>query len=86
MCCSFGCDDLEGAYILPPVKYADGSYYLKLGHSGNIFEEVFETGEQMSDWYNNGKGDEKAVEQLSCFIKKIVEGKKTNMHVALILR
>ena len=56
---------------------------MKLGHSGNIFEEVFETGEQMSDWYNNGNGDEKAVEQLARFTKKIVKGKKTKMQLIL---
>ena len=30
---------LDGTYILPPIKYPDGKYYLKLGHH-DLFEET----------------------------------------------
>jgi sarcosine oxidase/L-pipecolate oxidase len=41
---------LDGTYILPPMLYPDGKYYLKLGHH-NAFERIVHTPEQMKSWY-----------------------------------
>ena len=41
---------LDGTYILPPILYPDGKYYLKLGHH-NAFEQIVHTPEQMESWY-----------------------------------
>ncbi len=40
---------LDGTYILPPVRYPDGKYYLKLGHGDN-FERLVHT-YQVTDRY-----------------------------------
>ena len=41
---------LDGTYILPPILYPDGKYYLKLGHHDK-FEENLTTSEAIKDWY-----------------------------------
>jgi len=58
---------LDGTYILPPMLYPDGKYYLKLGHH-NAFERILHTPEQMESWYIDGKGDPEAVDNLASFI------------------
>lgn len=42
---------LDGTYILPPILYPDGKYYLKLGHHDK-FEENLTTSEAIKDWYD----------------------------------
>ncbi|XP_077989363.1 N-methyl-L-tryptophan oxidase-like [Glandiceps talaboti] len=37
-------------YILPPIKYPNGKYYLKVGH-GNDFERELHTAAEVADWY-----------------------------------
>ena len=47
--------ELDGTYILPPILYPDGKYYLKLGHH-DAFEKIFNTPEEIEAWYQNGEG------------------------------
>ena len=42
---------LDGTYILPPILYPDGKYYLKLGHHDK-YEETLTTSEAIKDWYD----------------------------------
>ena len=42
---------LDGTYILPPILYPDGKYYLKLGHHDK-FEDILTTSEAIKDWYD----------------------------------
>ena len=58
---------LDGTYILPPIQYPDGKYYLKLGHH-DMFEGIVTTSEAMKNWYEDGKGNTEAVNELSAFI------------------
>ena len=58
---------LDGTYILPPIQYPDGKYYLKLGHH-DMFENIVTTSEAMKNWYEDGKGNTEAVNELSAFI------------------
>ena len=60
---------LQGTYILPPILYPDGKYYLKLGHH-NYFESIVTNREEMQKWYEKGTGNEEAVETLANFIIK----------------
>ena len=66
---------LDGTYILPPILYPDGHYYLKLGHH-NLFEGEVYTLEELTAWYRDGKGDPEAVAQLSSFMVSFVPGLK----------
>ena len=59
---------LDGTYILPPILYPDGKYYLKLGHHDH-FEAVVDDPETVENWYRTGNGDPEAVEVLADFIK-----------------
>jgi len=59
---------LDGTYILPPIRYPDGRFYLKLGHHDN-FEKRIETAEEMLEWYRTEEGDKEAVSELSKFLK-----------------
>ncbi|XP_042912375.1 uncharacterized protein [Parasteatoda tepidariorum] len=43
---------LYGAYILPPIKYPDGKYYLKIGHKGSIVNSELKNLKEIKNWYN----------------------------------
>jgi len=68
---SYHSEKLDGTYILPPVLYPDGQYYLKLGHHDK-FEGVLSTAEEVEEWYRAGTGDKEAVEELERFIMDFV--------------
>ena len=64
---------LDGTYILPPVKYPDGKYYLKLGHH-DMFERQFgDDPEEIREWYREGTGDKEAVEELTGFLENFIK-------------
>ena len=67
LCTDYDFKKLDGTYILPPILYPDGKYYLKLGH-GDHFEIIIQNLEQMKNWYKNGHGVPEAVETLASFI------------------
>ena len=67
ICTDYQFKKLDGTYILPPILYPDGKYYLKLGH-GDHFEIIINNPEQMKEWYQNGSGDSEAVQTLASFI------------------
>ena len=52
-------DETEGIYIVPPVKYPDGHYYLKIG-ANSPFDIYFESLEQIQDWFSSGNGEKNA--------------------------
>jgi len=41
-----------GSYILPPCRYPDGKFYLKIGTSLDV-EDVLETTAEVADWYRS---------------------------------
>lgn len=48
--------DLEGIYLIQPVKYPDGRFYLKMG--SNLPEDIFfDDLAQVQDWFRSGKSD-----------------------------
>ncbi|XP_077999505.1 uncharacterized protein LOC144452309 [Glandiceps talaboti] len=55
-------DNRIDAYILPPIKYPDGKYYLKIGH-GADFERELHTAAEVADWYKT-EGDKSACQPL----------------------
>jgi len=63
---------LDGTYILPPIRYPDGKFYLKLGHHDN-FERNIETAEEMLEWYKSEEGDTEAVSELADFLKSFIK-------------
>ncbi|GFT31241.1 monomeric sarcosine oxidase [Nephila pilipes] len=71
-----GCKTDLGAYILPPVKYPDGNYYMKIGGSFD-----YETGEELKTlddlrkWYLSD-GDERMTDILVNFINELIPGLK----------
>merc|ERR1712142_1158272 len=66
---------LDGTYILPPIKYPDGRFYLKLGHH-DAFEGAIETVDDLLDWYRDGVGDREAVNELAAFLQKFIRNLK----------
>ena len=67
ICTDYTFKKLDGTYILPPILYPDGKYYLKLGH-GDHFEIIMKDSEHMKSWYQNETGDPEAVKALASFI------------------
>ena len=70
-CTDYPFGKLDGTYILPPILYPDGKYYLKLGH-GDHFEQIVTDEKFMEKWYTDGKGDPEAVDALTEFIQTFV--------------
>ena len=61
---------VDGAYILPPIKYPDGNYYLKLGHYNQFETNLKGDMETITKWYKQGTGVPDAVRHLSDFVIK----------------
>jgi sarcosine oxidase len=51
--------DAEGVYMIPPVKYPDGNYYLKIG-CNSPYDLYFDSLEQIQDWFRHGKTEKYA--------------------------
>jgi sarcosine oxidase len=47
---------LADLYILPPIRYPDGRFYLKMG-ANTILDQFIETAGQINDWYRAGSSD-----------------------------
>ncbi|XP_068243462.1 N-methyl-L-tryptophan oxidase-like isoform X2 [Palaemon carinicauda] len=71
----FSFDTLDGAYIIPPIQYPDGNWYLKLGHA-RAYEDKKQTLEEVSDWFKQRTGIPECVEKLSQYICHIIPGLK----------
>ncbi|GFR12713.1 DAO domain-containing protein, partial [Trichonephila clavata] len=65
----------KGAYILPPIKYPDGHWYLKIGYLGQLDESELNTLEESRRWYNSD-GDPQVTRHYSRFLIDILPGKK----------
>lgn len=52
-------DETEGIYIIQPVKYPDGNYYLKIG-CNSPYDIYFESLEQIQNWFSKGNGEKYA--------------------------
>ena len=67
---------IDGTYILPPIHYPDGRFYLKLGHFSlgqDKYEGVITTGQEMLEWYRVGEGDNTAVQDLASFLQSLIK-------------
>ncbi|GFY59234.1 peroxisomal sarcosine oxidase [Trichonephila inaurata madagascariensis] len=66
-------DDLTmaGYYILPPVKYPNGGYYLKIGRLGLFVDCQNPTLAEITEWFNC-TGDPKQIQELSRDLKKML--------------
>ena len=60
-------DSIDGTYILPPIRYPDGNWYLKIGHSQNFEEKIEHDEEALKSWYNSG-GFKEATSSLAKFL------------------
>jgi len=69
-----GQSQLDFCYILPPILYPDGKYYLKIGHGG-AFEDPLHSFDQVQSWYH-GNGSTEAVNKLLSLVSEIVPGIK----------
>nr|XP_022334959.1 uncharacterized protein LOC111131632 [Crassostrea virginica] len=60
-------------YMLPPIRYPDGKYYIKLGH--DPVPRLFHTGPQMKQWFVQGP-DPQLTRQMANMITSVVKGVK----------
>ncbi|XP_035230948.1 uncharacterized protein LOC118202848 isoform X2 [Stegodyphus dumicola] len=61
-----------GAYILPPIRYPDGNYYLKIGHMDMVNCDI-KTLPEVKHWYLS-KGDERVIEMYSKLLIEMLPG------------
>jgi len=67
MVTNYQSDCIDGTYILPPIRYPDGNWYVKIGHS-KCFEDTVEHEEDaMRSWYKSG-GFKEAAASLNTFL------------------
>ncbi|XP_070556241.1 monomeric sarcosine oxidase-like [Ptychodera flava] len=71
-CLDYTKGELSGCYLLPPIKYPDGKYYLKVGHRKE-YERELRTPEEVSDWYKT-EGDKNAFKPLLDCLFQFVRG------------
>jgi glycine/D-amino acid oxidase-like deaminating enzyme len=64
-------DASVGIYMLPPIRYPDGRYYLKIG--GDVADIVLETEEQVGAWFRTS-GDATEREHLVRNMRELVPG------------
>lgn len=63
-------DEVEGIYLIPPVKYPDGNFYLKMG-ANSPDDLFFDHLAQIQEWFRNGNA-EKYAPTLCKAIKKLL--------------
>ncbi|XP_064106398.1 monomeric sarcosine oxidase-like [Macrobrachium nipponense] len=68
-------ENLDGAYGLPPIKYPDGHWYLKIGHNRQ-YENKISTQSEISEWYAHTRGHPEGVPKLGEFLKSLLPGLK----------
>ncbi|XP_052081757.1 N-methyl-L-tryptophan oxidase-like isoform X2 [Mytilus californianus] len=59
-------------YMLPPIKYPDGKYYIKLGHLQHATTKRFTSSCEVKEWYCSG-GDTKLVNDTVDLFKSVVQ-------------
>lgn len=62
---------MGGYYILPPIKYPNGGYYLKIGRLGLLLDCLNPTLAEITEWYNC-MGDPKQIDELSKELKRFL--------------
>lgn len=67
--------NLDGGYVLPPIKYPDGKWYLKMGH-GRAYEEKRSSLAEVTQWYRQQSGVPECVQELTQYLKYLLPGLK----------
>jgi len=68
--------EIEGVYMIQPVLYPDGAYYLKIGC--NMPDDIhFENIGQIQEWFRNGDGDHYAPRLIQA-VKSVLPDLKVN--------
>ena len=68
--------DIEGVYILPPIKYPDGNTYIKLG--GNLFQHSYpQSANDLNQWFQ-GNGSAIEARALEYELRRVVPGLRTD--------
>jgi sarcosine oxidase len=61
----------DGPYLLPPIRYPDGRFYLKMG--GDPVDRALGSGEEISDWFRSG-GDPDVAAGLEAQLRERMPG------------
>lgn len=70
--------EIDGIYMLPPVRYENGRFYLKMG--GDLRDLVLaESDEALRDWFNHG-GSQREAEALRQVMADIMPGLKADSY------
>ncbi|XP_062590976.1 uncharacterized protein LOC134252499 [Saccostrea cucullata] len=73
-----GSSDNIHFYLLPPIKYPDGKYYIKIGHSDDIIKDSLDL-KDIRKWYS-GKGDEDLEKELFKLVDTMFHGIRFENH------
>lgn len=64
-------DDTQACYILPPIRYPDGRWYLKIG--GHSDDRTLDSLSELQEWFR-GAGDRRAADHLTAQVHTVVPG------------
>ncbi|KAK3575877.1 hypothetical protein CHS0354_029826 [Potamilus streckersoni] len=65
-------DQSVSYYMLPPIKYPDGRYYIKLGHNHATLPRILRTSMEVKEWFC--KGDQRLVNTTADLIISMFKG------------
>ncbi|KAG8189150.1 hypothetical protein JTE90_018442 [Oedothorax gibbosus] len=65
---------VHGVYILPPIQYPDGHFYLKIGPAGHQRDSLVNILEEARQWYNVENGDQELLHKLPEVLKDMIPG------------
>ncbi|MEM7346985.1 MAG: FAD-binding oxidoreductase [Chloroflexota bacterium] len=71
--------NLGDIYVVPPVRYPDGNYYLKLG-ANTPADHYVETLDQICDWYRDGNSDVMLANLQNALLTLIPDLQATSWH------
>lgn len=68
-------EDMDGGYVLPPIKYPDGNWYLKMGHNRRHEDDL--NPNEVTEWYIHRRGNSECIQKLGRFMQHLMPDVKS---------
>ncbi|XP_063592321.1 uncharacterized protein LOC134769516 [Penaeus indicus] len=66
---------MDGGYVLPPIKYPNGNWYLKMGHNRRHEDDL--NPNEVTEWYIHRRGNRECIEKLGRFMQHLMPDVKS---------
>ncbi|XP_037789991.1 monomeric sarcosine oxidase-like [Penaeus monodon] len=68
-------EDMDGGYVLPPIKYPEGNWYLKMGHNRRHEDDL--NANEVMEWYIHRRGNSECIQKLGRFMQHLMPDVKS---------